>query len=247
MGFKFKFPRHLFTPLLIADAINSTRKEQSSPPSESRVVAVKIKPLIDYTQTILQSSKSEIKQNITQVSTFKIVAVGDAKLTINGNVSTNLTIDAQATEQSYINDTIINRLSTELPDLVANVTLSGPSRAEDSNLWMSIDTSIRDTLSQTNFASIVQRTFDINKSEIYVRGNLTIDGDVSVTQDMITRVLATNIIDALIDNSNVLTTTVPPQQESSGISPIIPLIIGIVSCISSLLILILTILAIQKK
>jgi hypothetical protein len=200
---KFQFPRHLFTPLLIYDAVNeSTKKKTPQAPSESRTVKVKIKPLVDYVQSIIQYSKSEIDQSIVQLSTFKLEAAGKGELIINGDVTVKQKLDANATANSYINDTIVNRLTTELPDLFANVVVSGPTTAQDPDLWISLKTRIRDNITQVNYAKIVQSSFNVNRSSILVRGKFVVDESIVVDQSIVTRVVATNIIQSIIDNVN---------------------------------------------
>ena len=199
---KFQFPRHLFTPLLIYDVVNESTKKKTPPqaPSESRTVKVRIKPLIDYVQNVIQYSKSEIDQSIVQLSTFKLEAAGKGELIINGDVTVNQRLDASATAKSYINDTIVNRLTTELPDLFANVVVSGPTTAQDPDLWMSLKTQIRDNITQVNYAKIVQSSFNVNRASILVRGKFVVDKSIVVDQSIVTRVVATNVIQSIIDN-----------------------------------------------
>jgi hypothetical protein len=197
---KFQFPRHLFTPLLIYDVVNESTKKKTPPPSESRTVKVRIKPLIDYVQSVIQYSKSEIDQSIVQLSTFKLEAAGKGELIINGDVTVNQRLDASATATSYINDTIVNRLTTELPDLFANVVVSGPTSAQDPDLWMSLKTQIRDNIRQENYAKIVQSSFNVNRASILVRGKMVVDESIVVDQSIVTRVVATNVIQSIIDN-----------------------------------------------
>jgi hypothetical protein len=190
----------LFTPLLIYDVVNESTKKKTPPPSESRTVKVRIKPLIDYVQSVIQYSKSEIDQSIVQLSTFKLEAAGKGELIINGDVTVNQRLDASATATSYINDTIVNRLTTELPDLFANVVVSGPTSAQDPDLWMSLKTQIRDNIRQENYAKIVQSSFNVNRASILVRGKMVVDESIVVDQSIVTRVVATNVIQSIIDN-----------------------------------------------
>jgi hypothetical protein len=205
---KYQFPRHLFVPFLIYDAVNESTPTPPPPPP-SRTVQVKIKPLVDYVENIIQYSKSDIVQSITQLTSFTLISAGKGELIINGGVTVKQTLDASATARSYINDTIVNRLTTELPDLFANVVVSGSTPEQDPELWMSLTTRIRDNITQTNYAKIVQSTFDENKAYIYVRGKMEISDGINVDQSIVSKVLATNIIQSIIDNVSEI-------QASSG-------------------------------
>jgi hypothetical protein len=134
------------------------------------------------------------------LSTFKLEAAGKGELIINGDVTVNQRLDASATATSYINDTIVNRLTTELPDLFANVVVSGPTSAQDPDLWMSLKTQIRDNIRQENYAKIVQSSFNVNRASILVRGKMVVDESIVVDQSIVTRVVATNVIQSIIDN-----------------------------------------------
>jgi hypothetical protein len=221
-------------------------KPPPPPPSESRTVKVKIKPLVDYVESIIQYSKSDIVQDITQVSTFTLVTAGKGQLIVNGDVNVKQTLDAKATATSIINDTIINRLQTELPDLFANVVVSGPTTKQDPELWLSLKTKIRDNLTQLNYSSIVQSTFDMNKTSIYVRGRLEVDS-IDIQQGIATKVVAVNLIQGIIDNVVEISasdgTEKPPQQ---GVS-VLGIIAAALSSLCSCFILILVLLLKNKK
>lgn len=239
---KYQFPRHLFVPLLIYDAVTESSTPPPPPPSESHTVKVKIQPLVDYVESIIQYSKSDIVQGITQVSTFTLVTAGKGQLIVNGDVNIKQTLDAKATATSIINDTIINRLQTELPDLFANVVVSGPTTAQDPQLWMSLQTKIRDNITQLNYASIVQNTFDMNKAKIYVRGRLEVDS-VDIQQGIATKVVAVNLIQSIIDNVVELSasdgTEKPPQQGVSVVGLIAAALSSLCSCFICIMILVL--------
>lgn len=202
---KFQFPRHLFTPLLIYDAAQelNNKPSQVNSPQESRTVRVKIQPIIQYTSDILQTSKSVTDQSITQISTFKIQVVGNGELTVNGETKVNQTLNAYMSKDTFINETILNRITTEVPPLFANLQLSGPTTAQDPNLWMSIDFFIKDTIRQENLIKIIQDSFDITKATLYIRGKFNVQ-NIDSDQTIITKLIATNIIQAIIDNSNNL-------------------------------------------
>jgi hypothetical protein len=199
---KLDFPRHLYLPFLIYDAVNEGTKKKNTPPpppAESRTVQVKIKPLIDYVERIIQSSKSDIQQDITQVASFTLTTAGKGQLTVKGNVNVKQKLDARAYSTSIINTTIVNRLQTELPDLFANVVVSGPTTAQDPDLWISLKTKIRDNITQFNYSEIVQSSVDVNKATIIVRGRFEVDS-IDIDQDILTKVVAVNLIQNIIDN-----------------------------------------------
>ena len=248
MGFTFR-PRDLFLPVLIYDAVNSTRRSPPPPPppAETRTVSVQIKPIVDYVQRTLISSRSEISQSVTQINTVKIEAAGKGKIIINGNVNVDQSIDARVTAESYINQTIVNRLAADLPPLVANVQVSGPRTDQDPDLWMSINANIRESLTIDNYAKIVQDTFDINKSKIYVRGRLEVD-ELTVQQDIITRVIAINIINAVLNNAGIQESdgsiaTPPPTEDNT----LFAVIFVISQCVSSIICVLLLILILNRK
>lgn len=236
MGFEFKFPRHLFTPFLVYDGVRYATQPKSpppSPPSEPRTVTIRIDPVVDYVSRLLQDSKSSIQQSVTQLSIFTLDVAGKGELVINGNFNLNINLEASTTARSYINDTIINRLTLEIPPLFANVQVSGPT---DPEVRARIDLSVRQTLSQENYAKIVQSTFDSNRGKIIVRGYMEIDEAV-IEQGIVTHVLATNIIQAIIDNSTDISISSgdeepPPADDISGLFAILA---GVLSSISSLI------------
>jgi hypothetical protein len=227
--------------------VNESTKKKTPPqaPSESRTVKVRIKPLIDYVQSVIQYSKSEIDQSIVQLSTFKLEAAGKGELIINGDVTVNQRLDASATATSYINDTIVNRLTTELPDLFANVVVSGPTTAQDPDLWMSLKTQIRDNIRQENYAKIVQSSFNVNRASILVRGKMVVDESIVVDQTIVTRVVATNVIQSIIDNVAEIQagegpgTGEEPDNSISWLGVIAASLSSLCSCFICILILIL--------
>ncbi len=235
MGFEFKFPRHLFTPLLVYDGVRYATRPKSpppSPPSDPRTVTIRIEPVVDYVSRILQSSKSSIQQSVEQLSIFTLDVAGKGEIVVNGNFNLNINLEASTTARSYINDTIINRLTLEIPPLFANVQVSGPT---DPEVRARIDLSVRQTLSQENYAKIVQSTFDSNRGKIIARGYLEIDEAV-IEQGIVTRVIATNIVQAIIDNSTDISISSgeesPPEND---ISSLFAILAGVISSISSLI------------
>lgn len=219
---KFQFPRHLFTPLLIYDAVNEATQKKSppAPPATSKLTQVKIKPVVDYLVTMIQSSKSDIDQSVTQISTFRLESAGNGQIIINGDLNVSQSLTTRVTAESYINDTIINNITTDVPDLIANIMVTGTPEEKDPELFLKIQTKIRDSIKQINYTKIVQNTFDRNKAKIYVTGVLEIDGNLTVNQDIITRVIAVNIIQAIIDNLvdvKINDTDVQPPDSSGSI------------------------------
>jgi hypothetical protein len=242
---KFEFPRHLFLPLVVYDAVTEATSDESPPPppTESRTVQVKIKPIIDYVERIIQSSKSDIQQNITQVSSFTLTTAGKGQLIVKGNVNVKQRLDARAYSTSIINTTIINRLQTELPDLFANVVVSGPTTAEDPDLWISLKTKIRDNITQFNYSEIVQNSVDVNKSTILVRGRFEVDS-IDIDQDILTKVVAVNLIQNILDNVVEISASDGTEDEAqdSGISilgTVAAVLSSLCSCFICILILIL--------
>ncbi len=236
-------------------AANRNRRSSPPPPSpaESRVVSVRIQPVIDYVNSVILSSKSEITQSVVQLSTFQIRASGKGEVVVNGNVDLSVRLDASTTAQTYINETIINRLVTELPPLFANVRVSGPATSQDPELWTRIGVSIREVLRQENYAKIVQSTFDANRLVIDVKGYLEID-EAEVKQDIVTRVVAVNIIQAIIDNTTELSISSGDENDGEGGGEgrmdMVTLVAAGISSISSVLfciLLIVMILSSRKK
>lgn len=235
--------------LYLMDRFRPKKKETIQPPSESRTVKVKIKPIIDYAESIIQSSKSDIRQDITQVASFSLTAAGKGQLIVRGNVNVKQSLDARAYSTSIINDTIINRLSTELPEMFANVVVSGPTTAQDPDLWISLKTKIRDYITQINYSQIVQSSVDVNKTTIIVRGRLEVDS-IDINQDILTKVVAVNLIQGIIDNIVEISASdgsETPPPETDGTAMIVGLVAAILSSMCSVFICILIMVLLFKN
>lgn len=225
----------------MGNLFSSGKRESVQPPAQTRTVKVKIEPIIDYAETIIQSSKSDIRQDITQVASFSLTAAGKGKLIVKGDVNVKQKLDARAYSTSIINDTIVNRLSTELPEMFANVVVSGPTTAQDPDLWISLKTRIRDYITQINYSQIVQSSVDVNKSTILVRGYLEVNS-IDIDQNILTKVVATNLIQSIIDNVVEISASdgsETPTSSENGFAKIAAIVAAISSMLCSCLIIML--------
>lgn len=213
MGFKFKFPRHLFTPLLIYDAVNESSPPPPPPPPPPVWANVKVDPIVSYVQQVFQQSIAQNTQLTVGINTFSLQATGKGKIVIQGDLVSKQSISTDVQSRIVVNDTIVKNLQMNLVPMFANVLVPGGSNT--SNLTYKLQVAVNQTITQQNIQNIIQSTFDSNSAKIYIRGGLMlVEGDLVSDQSIAVKVIAVNIIQAVIDatgeiNVSDMTPTAP--------------------------------------
>lgn len=232
---KFQFPRHLFTPLLIYDAINEATPAPKAPPAPPDIWAkVEIVPVIEYIQKIYQRSVAETTQSAVATQTFTIVVAGgtlDVK-----NIRSKQTITTKLDSTIVVDNTVINDLQMNVPQMFANVLVPGDTQ-NTNDLRTKVQVAVKSVITQENIQKIIQSSYDFNKFEMYVRGKLTIDGDLDSDQTIVTRLVAVNIIQALVNQSGVL--NMVSQEEAPSEKKKVNILALVIAVVSSIICLIL--------
>lgn len=240
---KFQFPRHLFTPLLIYDAVNElTPKPPAPPPAPPDIWAkVEIVPVIDYIQKVYQRSVAETEQSAVATQTFSIVVSG-GELNVKG-IRSKQKITTKLNSTIVVDNTIINDLQMNVPQMFANVLVPGNTQ-NTNDLRTNVQVAVRSVITQENIQKIIQSSYDFNKFEMYIRGKLTIDGDIDSDQTITTKLVAVNIIQALVNQSGVLNMVAEeeaqaPEKKGPNVLALIVAIVSSIICFILFLMLIL--------
>lgn len=212
---KFQFPRHLFTPFLIYDAVNSASPPPPPPPPPPVWANVRLDPVVSYVQQVFLRSVATNSQLVVAINDFQLQTVGNAKVTINGTLSVNSTIKTDVQSKIIIDETVVNQMRTDLPPLFANILVpSGVSNT--SELFYKLQTSVNQVVTVENIQNIIQATFDSNKGKMYIRDSIVIfDSDLEVSQNISTKVVAVNVIKSIVDVAGDLSSVpvnAPPSK-----------------------------------
>lgn len=199
---------------------------------------VRIDPVVDYVQQVFLRSVAKNTQRTFSLNDFKLEAVGNAKITINGTLSITGTITTDVHSKIVIDETVVNQMRTDLPPLFANILVSGEVT---NDLSYRLQTAITQVVTVQNLQNIIQSTFDVNKGKMYFRNSMVVfDSDLEVSQNISTKVLAVNVIKSIIDLVGDISTSVPeppPKKNQNWI--IFAIIGGLLSMLCFILILVL--------
>ena len=201
--------------------------------------------LESFISRYIQTNSSKISQLSTQVNSVTITVKDGGLFYVKNNM--------QILQKNDLLQQASGIMDTQKIDFLATQVTQAIQQNTPEDVWSRVSSTVSSVINQTNYLSIVQTTLDLQTLRIVVTGRLIVNDFAEIKQEITTRVLATNVLKAIIKASNGLlylsddTPTSPPSPSPSPPPLDIPLpaIIGL-SALSSCAMLIILILAVRK-
>jgi hypothetical protein len=240
--------------------------------SSRNEVVIDVKTALSVVTNLVQNNSSKIVQTADRKNIFTLETADGSNVKITGGVNIGQTIDATNQATGNIDASIINQMNADLKNALngaidqASTAKSGifnfgdtVSTVNVNKAKNAINIAVDTQITQNNYSELVQGVVDINESKVYLRGNVQIDGGVNVEQQLFSKMIARNVINAVLSNANnilaVNNTDLNIKQKADSTSGLFAggagtatsIISSIVSCIICILAFIVFIMVRSKK
>jgi hypothetical protein len=194
--------------------------------------------LTSFVENYIRQYSSRIDQLSTQANVVNVITKDGGYFYVRGNFRVISKSDLLQQSSGILDPTRIEDLRVQLINQI--------QQQVPQNVWSNVTSAVSSVINQTTYVSIVQTTFDTNTLRITITGQLIVNSDAEISQNIVTRAIATNVIQSILNASNGLfydgnpTTTPAPSPSTSSSNNTLLIVLGLLfGCVVSFIILIL--------
>lgn len=176
-------------------------------------VKIDVSTVIKKNTDIMINNRTDTYTTTTNINQFSLINKG----TIEGGIDISQKIDVSKTIQARIDanitsqmkDNIQNELNTQVDQSTktglgaAFIGLGVVTNNDTQNIKKSFEYAVNKVVTQNNIQSIIDKTININKGELYNEGIITgITGGITINQNIAVSIVIINIINQVFSEAN---------------------------------------------
>lgn len=158
----------------------------------------------------LVSNKIETMSTVLNSQTATIEVAPGA--VVNGNVLISQKIDVTSETSGRLDASVLSSMSAKI---VSDLKVAADQAANATSQWFStstaasnnvttiknaIETAVTDTLKTENWNLLISQVINTETATIYIRG--TVNGDVTITQNIVAKIIASNAMSVIVKKIN---------------------------------------------